>query len=114
MKAANPALLREIAAKLASEFEPEQIVLFGSHAWGEPGEDSDLDLLVIVSDSQERPARRARRAYHCLRGVKAPLDVLVRTRGEVERHRNVRASLVSRALEDGIVLYGRGDALART
>ena len=114
MKAADPALLREIAAKLASEFDPEEIVLFGSHAWGEPSEDSDLDVLVIVRDSQERPAQRARRAYRCLRGVKVPLDVLVRTRGEVERHRSVRASLVSRALEDGIVLYGRGDALART
>ena len=114
MKAADPALLREIAAKLAAEFDPQEIVLFGSHAWGEPTEDSDLDLLVIVSESQERPARRARRAYRCLRGVMAPLDVLVRTRGEVDRHRNVRASLVSRALEDGIVLYGRGDPVART
>jgi predicted nucleotidyltransferase len=114
MKTADSALLREITERLASEFDPEGIVLFGSHAWGEPNEDSDLDLLVIVSDSDERPARRARRAYRCLRGVKAPLDVLVRTRGEVDRHRNVRASLVSRALDDGIVLYGRSDALART
>jgi len=113
MKAADPALIREIAAKLAAEFDPQEIVLFGSHAWGKPTEDSDLDLLVIVRDSQERPAQRARRAYRCLRGVKAPLDVLVRTRGEVARHRNVRASLVSRALDDGIVLYGRGDATGR-
>jgi predicted nucleotidyltransferase len=113
MKTADPALLREIAARLAAEFDPEAIVLFGSHARGEPEEDSDLDLLVIVSESQERPAHRARRAYRCLRGVKAPLDVLVRTRGEVERYRGVRASLMSRALEDGAVLYGRVEALAR-
>lgn len=114
MKAADPGLLREIAPKLAAEFDPQEIALFGSHAWGEPTEDSDLDLLVIVGDSPERPAQRARRAYRRLRGVKAPLDVLVRTRGEVARHRNARASLVSRALDDGMVLYGRGDAVART
>ena len=106
MKAADPALLREIAAKLAAEFDPQEIVLFGSHAWGEPTEDSDLDLLVIVRDSPERPAQRARRAYRCLRGVKVPIDVLVRTRGKVDRHRNVRASLESRILERGKVLYG--------
>ena len=34
--------------RLAAEFDPEQIILFGSHAWGTPTEDSDIDLLVIV------------------------------------------------------------------
>ena len=114
MKTTDAGLLREITARLAAEFDPEEIVLFGSHAWGTPNEDSDLDLLVIVTDSREQPARRARRAYRCLRGVMVPLDILVRTRGEVERHRHVRSSLISRALEGGKVLYGRGQALART
>ena len=41
------------------EFDPEQIILFGSHAWGTPSEDSDIDLLVIVPDSDARPTQRA-------------------------------------------------------
>ena len=51
-------LLQEITRRLVAEFEPEQIILFGSHAWGIPGDDSDVDLLVITADSHDRPAQR--------------------------------------------------------
>ena len=37
-----------IAARIAEMFSPERIVLFGSHAWGEPGPASDIDILVIM------------------------------------------------------------------
>ena len=40
---------------LVAEFDPDQIILFGSHAWGMPGQDSDVDLLVIVPETDERP-----------------------------------------------------------
>ena len=35
-------VLDEIVQRLVSEFSPEQIILFGSHAWGDPDADSDL------------------------------------------------------------------------
>ena len=99
-------LLETITALLVDEFHPEQIYLFGSHAWGEPTPDSDLDLLVIVSESDERPAQRATRAYRRLRGVPEAIDLLVKTRAEVEKYRSVRASLTAAILERGKVLYG--------
>ena len=99
-------MLREITRRLVAEFQPEEIILFGSHAWGTPDEGSDVDLLVIVTDSEVRPTERAVRAYRCLRGVNVAKDILVKTRAEVERFRNVRASLESRILERGKVLYG--------
>lgn len=114
MKSLSRSTTEEIAGRLVSEFEPEQILLFGSHAWGVPDDDSDADLLVIVSESNQSPTERAARAYRCLRGIMIPLDILVKTRAEVERFRNVRASLVKRILEEGKVLYGPGRALART
>ena len=36
MKTIDPSLLEEITRRLVAEFEPEQIILFGSHAWGMP------------------------------------------------------------------------------
>ena len=110
MKLLDENLLTEITQRLAAEFQPEEILLFGSHAWGVPQPDSDLDLLVIVSTSDQRPTRRASRAYRCLRGIMAPLDILVKTRAEVERHRPIYASLVSRILEEGKLLYGQRQA----
>ncbi|MBI2485558.1 MAG: nucleotidyltransferase domain-containing protein [Deltaproteobacteria bacterium] len=106
MKTISNDLLKEIVRHLVTEFQPEQIILFASHAWGIPNEDSDLDLLVVVSDSDVPPAQRAMRAYRCLRSVKVSKDILIKTRAEVERFRNVHASLESEILERGKVLYG--------
>jgi len=106
MKTISENLLQEITQRLVVELEPEKVILFGSHAWGKPNEDSDLDLLVIVTESHEPPAKRATRAHRSLIGVMAPMDILVRTRAEVERHSRVYASLISEILERGKVLYG--------
>ncbi len=106
MKTIPAELLQEITRRLVAEFEPEQIILFGSHAWGVPGDDSDVDLLVITTDSPDRPAQRSTRAYHSLRGLTVPTDVIVKTCAEVNRYRHVRASLEGAALERGRVLYG--------
>lgn len=99
-------LLDTITRLLVQEFAPEQIYLFGSHAWGEPTPDSDFDILVIVSESDQRPIDRAIRARRRLRDVPAAIDVLVKTRAEVERYRHVRASLMAAITERGKVLYG--------
>ena len=65
-----------------------------------------MDLLVIVSHSDERPAKRSTRAHRCLRGLNVPKDILVKTRAEVDRFCHVRASLECQILERGKVLYG--------
>ncbi len=106
VKTLDPGILDEIVRRLATEFQPEKIILFGSRAWGGPDEDSDVDLLVIVSHSDQRPTDRARRAHLCLEGISVPKDVLVKTRAEVERRQDVRASLECEILERGRVLYG--------
>src|SRR5438128_10149980 len=88
-------LMIEVTQRLVSALRPEQIILFGSHAWGDPDEDSDIDLYVIVRESSVSPTQRAAQAYRALRGLRAPIDVLVKTRAEAERMRAVRASLDS-------------------
>ena len=99
-------ILDEIVRRLVSEFDPQQIILFGSHAWGDPDTDSDLDLLVVVSDSNDPPTERAWRAHRCLHGIRVPMDILVKTRREFEYFRPVVASLEHRIAEEGKGLYG--------
>jgi predicted nucleotidyltransferase len=50
--------ITDIARKIAESLNPEKILLFGSHAWGKPDKDRDLDLFVIM-ESTERPIKRA-------------------------------------------------------
>ena len=105
-------VLDEIVRRLVAEFDPEQIFLFGSRAWGKPAPDSDYDLMVILSESVERPAQRAFRAHRCLSRLGIAKDVIVSTREEFDRLTGVKTSLESEILERGKVLYGRDQAKA--
>jgi predicted nucleotidyltransferase len=105
-----PEILNEIVRRLVAEFDPEQVILFGSHAWGVPHEDSDLDLLVIVGDTEERELDMAVRAHRCMRGIPVSMDLIVKTRKVVDRFAHVYASLEAEILERGKVLYGRSEA----
>jgi predicted nucleotidyltransferase len=99
-------LLETVVERLKAEFQPEQIFLFGSHAWGTPHEDSDVDLMVIVRESGERGIRRMQRAHHCLGDLDLSKDVFVQTRAEFDRYRHLRASIQHQILQDGRKLYG--------
>ena len=100
-------LRKEIIRRLVDEFDPETIYLFGSHAWGAPTPGSDMDLLVIVENSRQKPIQRAARAQRSLRGIKAAVDVLVKTRREFNRYISVKASLEAQIAREGKLLYGR-------
>ncbi len=99
-------LLQEMTRRLVAEFQPCQIYLFGSHAWGKPHEDSDVDLLVIVPDSDETRRDRELRARTCLSDIRISKDILVKTQAEVDWASRVYASLESEILECGVKLYG--------
>jgi DNA polymerase sigma len=85
---------------------PEKIYLFGSHTWGTPHQDSDLDLLIIIDNSNLSPAKRASLFYRCLRNINYPLDILVRTHQEIAKFANMPMSLEHQILSKGKLIYG--------
>lgn len=106
MPPAIDTILQEMTRRLVAEFQPTQIFLFGSHAWGQPTEDSDVDLLVIVPSSEKSPRERRLQARRCLRDLSTPKDILVETQAEVERANCIYTTLESEILERGVRLYG--------
>ena len=106
MRTLDKNLLETATKRLVAEFQPEQVWLYGSHAWGNPHDDSDVDLLVVVPDSDETPIRRSQRAHRCLRGLQMPKDILVETRQEVDRVKELQTSLENTILSRGRRLYG--------
>ena len=40
--------IEDVGRRIAEEYQPDRVLLFGSYAWGAPTEDSDVDLLVIL------------------------------------------------------------------
>jgi predicted nucleotidyltransferase len=69
------AAIRRFARRIAAQFDPQQIILFGSFAYGKPHEWSDVDLLVIMRTYNEiNQAIRIKLAM----GREFPLDLIVR------------------------------------
>ena len=106
MKIIPSGLLEQAVARLRTEFQPDQIFLYGSHAWGTPHDDSDVDLFVLVPHSEETPIRRSQRAHRCLRGLRMPKDVLVETRQEIDQVKGLKTSLENAIFSRGRRLYG--------
>ena len=98
--------ISEATKRISQTLKPEKIFLFGSHAWGIPTPDSDLDLFIIIKDSDQPSYRRASDVYHSLRGMRAPIEVVVRTSAEVKKSKSVKTSLARKVLAQGTLLYG--------
>ena len=98
--------IAKITKRISEVLKPDKIFLFGSHAWGKPTADSDIDLFVIVRDSDQPSYRRSREVYRSLRGIREPVEVVVRTTDEVEKSKFVATSLTKKVLEQGKLLYG--------
>jgi predicted nucleotidyltransferase len=92
--------------RIVEEFDPERIILFGSHARGAAGPESDVDLLVVmrVDGSRREKATEIDRA---LSDRVLPLDLIVVTPEQFERSRDLIGSIVRPATREGRVLYER-------
>src|SRR3954447_19613594 len=94
-----------IVGRLVDAFHPEKIYLFGSHARGEAGPDSDYDLMLIMPDDAPSNLLDPRTASRVLSGTGIAADVLVWRRSSFERRRHLRASLPGTIDAKGKVLY---------
>lgn len=93
------------AREVAEKFQPEKIILFGSYAHGQPTEDSDVDLLVIMdhhgkSSEQALAIRRAVRKNF-------PLDLIVKTPSETKTRLKQNDFFITSAFKEGRTLYER-------
>lgn len=88
---------------VVAKFHPVSVILFGSHAWGRPTKDSDVDLLVISRHRRTGAAAATSIRLACPRDF--PLDLLVRTPAQVRRSVEAGDSFLAQVMTEGIVLY---------
>lgn len=84
--------------------EPERVILFGSYAYGNPTEDSDLDICV-VKKSYSSLIEEKRKIREALKGVRMSKDILVPKLDEYEFYRNEINSVFNDIDTKGIVLW---------
>lgn len=99
-------LIHKITEKIKSQYQPEKIILFGSYAWGVPGKDSDVDIVIIKKTEQKHrqrmlTVRRMLSEENALVGI----DILVYTPEEVDERLKIGDSFLSKIFKKGDVLY---------
>ena len=99
-------ILRRMVRRIVQRFHPEGIILFGSHARGDAGPDSDVDLLVVMPvEGSKREMRIAIGLALASFGV--PLDIMLTTPEELESRRHIPGTIERPATLEGKVLYER-------
>src|SRR5262245_1142376 len=101
-----PSAIRRFARQVGEQFRPERVILFGSHAYGTPHTDSDVDILVIA------PTRSRHRLSVKIRltiPAPFPMDLIVRTPADVRSGLAEGALFLTEILTKGKVLYEAGD-----
>ncbi|MCC6360364.1 MAG: nucleotidyltransferase domain-containing protein [Phycisphaerales bacterium] len=99
--------IRAFARRIAAEFHPRRIIVFGSYAYGTPNEDSDVDILVVMryrghsSDAAIEIRRRIDFGH--------PLDLLVRSQEEIEHRYAIEDWFIREIVDKGKILYEAAD-----
>ena len=98
--------IRRFARKLGERFHPEQIILFGSYAYGEPHAGSDVDLLVVMPAASE-----VNQSIRMTLAFEPPfaLDLIVRTPAKLQRRLAEGSSFLQQIITQGKVLYEEGN-----
>ena len=95
-----------MAERIVRDHDPAKTILFGSHARGEAGLESDIDLLVVLPEvTNKRKAAVAIRRI--LRDLPVPKDIVVTTPEEIARRGDLVGTVLRPALREGKVLYER-------
>lgn len=102
-----PEAIQEMVDRIVRRFQPEMIILFGSHARGDAGADSDVDLLVVMhlNCSKRRQQVEIRKA---LQDIEIPKDIIVTTPADFLWRKEVTGTIERPAARDGKVLYAKG------
>lgn len=85
----------------------EKIFLFGSYAYGKPGENSDYDFYVVLKDEMENPLLVMQKIYEDMCDTNyVPVDVLANYKSHFER-RSVQPTIERTIAKKGVLLYER-------
>ncbi|HET9429779.1 MAG TPA: nucleotidyltransferase domain-containing protein [Chitinophagaceae bacterium] len=95
--------ISSFARQVARQFKPQKIILFGSYAYGKPGADSDVDILVVLPFKGRNPEKATEIWMATKPGF--PVDIMVRKPAELEKRLKMGDFFLREITEKGKVLY---------
>ena len=105
MKKISTANIEEAVKRLADTYQPFTIYLFGSYAWGQPHEDSDLDFMIVVNENTEHTFELRRKGNRALAGIGFSIDFLFNTPTSFNDRAEHPSSLEYKIKKQGKIVY---------
>lgn len=99
-------ILQVMVERIVQRFHPLRVILFGSHARGSAMGTSDIDLLIVLPEVNDR-RRAAVDMRRELGDLAAAKDIVVTTPDEITRRGDLVGSVLRPALREGKTLYER-------
>ena len=97
-------VIDNLIARIKKVVEPKEVILFGSAARGLMAHDSDIDVLVVVLEGTHR-MRTNQQIHMNLFGFGYPVDVLVATKEDLEKHKDNPGLIYRNILKEGKTVY---------
>ena len=97
-------VINEMVQVIVRDFHPLRVILFGSHARGDAGPDSDVDLLVVLPHVENK-REAAIDMLESLADAPTAKDIVVTTPEEIERWGDLVGTILRPALREGRILY---------
>lgn len=100
-------MIEDIVHQIVRQFHPQRIILFGSYAYGQPRQESDVDLLVVM----DTLLTETEQAVRICQGIEYHfgLDLIVRTPAALTRRLALGDPFLREVISRGKVLYERAD-----
>ncbi len=105
--------IQEATKRLVEAYDPVAIYLFGSYAWGNPHEESDLDFMIILADEDNVQWSSFKKGVAALWNMDFSKDILVNRKSDFLKRSIHPSTLQNKIQKEGIKLYEstRGMAL---
>jgi predicted nucleotidyltransferase len=100
--------IKDIVNRIATNYNPVRVILFGSYAKGNHTDDSDLDF-ILIKDTTVPRNKRALEVRRLFYGLAISMDFKIYTSSEFNRELANQYSFLSSAIKDSKVLYERKD-----
>lgn len=97
----------ELLRSVVAYFNPRRVIVFGSAARGEAGEDSDIDLLIVVDDDAPKELLSWRALWEARKGYRGAVDLIASRDSVLTERAKAIGSFAHTILEEGAVVYER-------
>ena len=97
-------LIADAIQRIVAGFQPDRIILFGSHVRGDATFDSDVDLMVIMQ-VEGSVRKKTNEIDLALSDRTIPLDLIVLTPEMFQQQKTAPGGIVRQAIAEGKVVY---------